>query len=107
MKVQNLVVNQESRPVKSNPVALPLFRKEATFKVWRNKLFLRKIFSAVSKDEQSITVLLQSTTDNKKVEKILSTLSAHDSHHGNDLDLLLEELVHSRMKSLGMLIIFI
>ena len=71
------------------------------------KLFLWKNFSGVSKDEQGIIVLLQSTTDNKKAKKIVSTFTAHDSHHRNGLHVLLEKVVHSKMKSLGILIIFI
>lgn len=68
-------------------VAPTLFEKSATYKVWRNKLDMWKTVSEVPKDEQGISVLLKSITNNKKVEKLVSTLTAHYLHRQNWLDI--------------------
>lgn len=48
-----------------------------------------KIISGLPKDEQDITILLWSITDNKKAEIVASTLIACDLHHKSDLYILL------------------
>ena len=51
-----------------------------------------KIISGLPKDEQDITILLRSITDNKKAEIVASTLIACDLHHKSDLYILLAKL---------------
>ena len=56
-----------------------------TYEVWRNKLDMQKVVLWVPKDKQGIIVLLGSITDNKKGEKVVSTLTAHNLHSKNGL----------------------
>ena len=46
--------------VKGKKIVPSLFGKDATYKIWRNKLYTQKIVSGVPKNEQGITVLLES-----------------------------------------------
>ena len=56
-----------------------------TYEVWRNKLDMQAVVLGVPKDKQGIIVLLGSVTDNKKGEKVVSTLTAHNFHCKNGL----------------------
>ena len=56
-----------------------------TYEVWRNKLDMQTVVLWVPKDKQGIIVLLGSITDNKKGEKVVSTLIAHNFHSKNGL----------------------
>ena len=71
---------------------LPIFSKDANYKVWKNKLDMWKIVCSIPQKEQGIIVLLQSIVDNKKAEKAASTLTADDLKRETRLDILIEEL---------------
>ena len=59
-------------------LAPPIFSKDVNYKVWKNKLDMWKIVCSIPPKEQGVIVLLQSIADNKKAEKAVSTLTAHD-----------------------------
>ena len=59
-------------------LALPIFSKDVNYKVWKNKLDMWKIVCSIPPKEQGVIVLLQSIADNKKAEKTVSKLTAHD-----------------------------
>ena len=46
---------------------------------------MQEVVLGVPKDKQGIIVLLGSVTDNKKGEKVVSTLTAHNFHCKNGL----------------------
>ena len=77
-------------------LAPPIFSKDVNYKVWKNKLDLWKICSnvvcSIPPKEQGIIVLLQSIVDNKKAEKAVSMLSAHDLNRETGLSVLTEKL---------------
>ena len=56
-----------------------------TYEVWRNKLDMQKVVWWVPNEKQGIIVLLGSITDNKKGEKVVSTLTAHNLYSKNGL----------------------
>ena len=67
-------------------LAPPIFSKEVNYKVWKNKLEMWKIVCGIPIKEQGIIVLLQSLVDNKKAEKAVSTLTAHDLNGDSGLE---------------------
>ena len=73
-------------------LAPPIFSKEVNDKVWKNKLEMWKIVCGIPIQEQGIIVLLQSLVDNKKAEKAVSTLTAHDLNGDSGLDILIKKL---------------
>ena len=73
-------------------LAPPIFSKDVNYKVWKNKLDMWKIVCSIPPKEQGIIVLLQSIVDNKKAEKAVSTLTAHDLNRETGLNVLTEKL---------------
>ena len=73
-------------------LAPPIFSKDVNYKIWKNKLDMWKLVCSIPPKEQGIIVLLQSIVDNKKAEKAVSTLTAHDLNRETGLNILIEKL---------------
>ena len=85
--------DEENRNTMSGrKLALPIFSKDVNYKVWKNKLDMWKIVCSIPPKEQGIIVLLQSIINNKKAEKAVSTLTAHDLNRETGPNVLTEKL---------------
>ena len=62
------------------------------YRSWKNKLQMWTMLFGVDKKEQGIIVLLQSLSNNKKVEKTVSNLTSVELYVENGVSLLLEKL---------------
>ena len=59
----------------SKKSAPPRFRNDVPYKVWKNKLSMWTLVTAVPKREQAIIVLLESLDGNHKAEKAVADLT--------------------------------
>ena len=71
---------------------LPKFLEGMPYKTWKNKIDMWKIVTAVPKEQQAITLLLESLEDNNKAEKAKSELTASDVNDENGMKVLIEKL---------------
>ena len=76
----------------SKKSAPPRFRNHVPYKVWKNKLSVWTLVTAVLKREQAIIVLLESLDGNHKAEKAVADLTAVELNKDDGLKILLEKL---------------
>ena len=76
----------------SKKSAPPRFRNDVPYKVWKNKLSMWTLVTAVPKREQAIIVLLESLDGNHKAEKAVADLTADELNKDDGLKILLEKL---------------
>ena len=76
----------------SKKSAPPRFRNDVPYKVWKNKLSMWTLVTAVSKREQAIIVLLESLDGNHKTEKAVADSTADELNKDDELKILLEKL---------------
>ena len=71
---------------------LPKFLEGMPYKTWKNKIDMWKIVTAIPKEQQAITLLLESLEGNNKAEKAKSELTASDVNDENGMKVLIEKL---------------
>ena len=70
----------------------PVFAENMLYKIWKNKIDIRKLVTSVEAKEQGIFALLDSLDGNAKTEKAVSELTAAELNVENGLNFLLEKL---------------
>ena len=70
----------------------PVFAENMLYKIWKNKIDIRKLVTSVEAKEQGIFALLDSLDGNAKTEKAVSELTAAELNVENGLNYLLEKL---------------
>ena len=70
----------------------PVFAENMLYKIWENKIDIRKLVTSVEAKEQGIFALLDSLDGNAKTEKAVSELTAAELNVENGLNFLLEKL---------------
>ena len=76
----------------SKKSAPPRFRNDVPYKVWKNKLSMWTLVTAVPKREQAIIVFLESLNGNHKAEKAVADLTADELNKDDGLKILIEKL---------------
>ena len=76
----------------SKKSAPPRFRNDFLYKVWKSKLSMWTLVTAVPKREQAIVVLLESLDGNHKAEKAVADSTADELNKDDGLKILLEIL---------------